>query len=426
MENITKDIDSITPDPRNARLHPPEQIARIAGSIKEFGFLVPVLISENDQIIAGHARVEAARMAGLSEVPCVQVGHLTKTQQRAYVLADNKLAQLAEWDQAMLSTEIEELQGLDIDIESLGFSLGEIDDIIGGFEGLTDQDSLPDEVEPRTKSGDLWRLGDHRLMCGDSTSADDVAILMAGEKAGLCFTSPPYGQQRDYTEESDCSDWDGLMQGVFENLPMEDDGQVLVNLGLIHKDGEWLPYWEGWISWMREREWKMFGIYVWDQGAGMPGANHGRLAASFEIVFHFNKRPKDVLLWVECSGAGGASGAHVQRKKDGSLSGGVAGVIAPYRIADGVIRVTRAKGGIDGHPAPFPVDLPAYIVKSWPGDVYEPFSGSGTTIIACEQLGRKCRAMEISPRYCDVAVQRWEEFTGKKAKLNLDSDSGKV
>ena len=152
MVNITKDIDTIFPDPRNARVHPPEQISRIAGSIKEFGFLVPVLINSKDQIIAGHDRVEAARKAGLTEVPCVQVEHLTKTQQRAYVLADNRLALMAEWDQATLATEMEELQGLDIDVESLGFTPHEIDEVLQGFTfepGMEDGQGKLDELDPK-------------------------------------------------------------------------------------------------------------------------------------------------------------------------------------------------------------------------------------------------------------------------------------
>ena len=149
---ITKQIDELTPDPRNARVHPPEQITRIAGSIKEFGFLVPVLISKDNQIIAGHGRVEAARKAGLSDVPCVQVEHLSKTQQMAYVLADNRLAMMATWDQATLATEMEDLQELDIDVESLGFTTHEIDEALQGFAfepGEVDGQGQLDELSPK-------------------------------------------------------------------------------------------------------------------------------------------------------------------------------------------------------------------------------------------------------------------------------------
>jgi len=134
---------------------------------------------------------------------------------------------------------------------------------------------------------DAEPVGGHRLLCGDATIADDVARLMDGEEADICFTSPPYAQQRDY--KTGPQDWDALMQGVFSILPLTHDAQVLVNLGLVHRDGEWLPYWDGWIEWMREVGWRRFGWYVWDQGPGLPGDWNGRLAPSHEFIFHFNR-----------------------------------------------------------------------------------------------------------------------------------------
>jgi len=281
-------------------------------------------------------------------------------------------------------------------------------------DGLTDPDAVPEPpAEPVTKPGDVWVMGEHRLLCGDSTKAECVETLMQGEKAGLCFTSPPYAQQRDYTEASDCTDWDGLMQGVFGVLPMTDDGQVLVNLGLIHRDGEWVPYWDGWIEWMREQGWRRFGWYVWDQGHGLRGDWNGRLAPSHEWVFHFNQHAVSATKWVDAKHAGEQGG--VLRNAAGGFSDVTDPTIQDHKIPDSVIRAGRQKGGIAGHPAPFSVALAEHVVQSWPGDTYEPFSGSGTTIIACEQLGRKARAIEIAPVYVDVAVRRWQQFTGKQA-----------
>ncbi|RYU55694.1 site-specific DNA-methyltransferase, partial [Methylolobus aquaticus] len=156
---------------------------------------------------------------------------------------------------------------------------------------------------PVSRPGDVWALGAHRLICGDAADPDIVAALMADDRARLCFTSPPYGNQRDYTGAGS-GDWDVLMRGVFAHLPLTADGQVLVNLGLIHRDNEFQPYWNGWLDWMRTQGWRRFGWYVWDQGPGMPGDWAGRFAPSFEFIFHFNQTSRKPHKLVPCKHAG--------------------------------------------------------------------------------------------------------------------------
>jgi DNA modification methylase len=272
--------------------------------------------------------------------------------------------------------------------------------------------------------------GGHRLLCGDSTSADDIAQLMAGEEADICFTSPPYAQQRDYTTGG-VANWHTLMCGVFAILPVAHDAQVLVNLGLVHRDGEWLPYWDGWIEWMRSAGWRRFGWYVWDQGPGLPGDWNGRLAPSHEFIFHFNRVAERARKTKESKLAGQPVGGQGLRSSDGSISHKTneGGRYQDRKIPDSVVRVMRHKGGLGhagSHPAPFAVGLVSEMLTAFsdPGDLaFEPFCGSGTQIVAAEKEGRRCYAVDLAPAYCDVAVKRWSKFTGRTAVL---ADDGRM
>jgi len=344
------------------------------------------------------------------------------------------LAAMAEADAGKLDQLLREI---DTGSEALQEMLSKLAEDAGVLDGLDSKEIEEDEVpevpvDPITKRGDLWILGEHRVLCGDSTKAEDVARLMAGAKADLCFTSPPYGQQRDYTAEGKAkvADWDGLMRGVFGNLPMADAGQVLVNLGLIHREGEWVPYWDSWIEWMRQQGWRRFGWYVWDQTYGLPGDWQGRLAPSHEFVFHFNRESQKPDKFVSMKPGSTEKAKRTaermqngekvpcMRKKDGSTGVMSSSPVNTVKIPDSVIRIVRNQANDiarKNHPATFPVEFPSFGMQCWPGSVYEPFCGSGTTLIAAEQLGRKCYGMEISPQYCDVIVQRWETLTGRKA-----------
>ena len=426
-------IETLIPFARNPRTHSEAQIAKLASSIVEFGWTQPILVDGANGIIAGHGRLAAARKLDLLEVPVIELGHLTSAQKRAYVIADNRLALDAGWDEELLSLELAELSEAGYDLTMTGFSNEEIEELLVGAEQALQEeapadakDDAADEVpevpsNPVSRFGDVWQIGTHRLICGDATDPAVVRSLMAGEQAALCFTSPPYGNQRDYTNT--IIDWDALMRGVFANLPMAANGQVLVNLGLIHRDNEVIPYWDGWLDWMRTQGWRRFAWYVWDQGPGLPGDWNGRLAPSFEFVFHFNRQARQANKIVPCKFAGqethlrkdGSSTA--MRKKDGTIGGWTAAGTPTQetKIPDSVIRIMRHKGKIGqdiDHPAVFPVALPEHILETYTdaGDmVLEPFCGSGTTLLAAQRTGRLVRATEIAPEYVDVTIKRFQQ-----------------
>jgi DNA modification methylase len=435
MKILQVPVADLSHDPANARKHPERNLDTIVASLRRFGQQKPIVIDRNNIVRAGNGTLEAAKRLGWEKIDCVRT-ELNGADATAYAIADNRTAELAEWDDEILAATLnglalEEglLEAAGYDEEELAAMLAEIDD---AAVGEVTEDEVPEPpADPITKPGDLWILGRHRVLCGDSTKAEDVARLMNGVKADLCFTSPPYGQQRDYTKESKehTSDWDTLMRGVFANLPMTEAGQVLVNLGLIHREGEWVPYWDGWIQWMREQGWRRFGWYVWDQQRGLPGDWNGRFAPSHEFVFHFNRVSVRPVKHIECnqerSAKERAQVAKGARKTGPRAADGESYEMSSpdligqsHKIPDSVWRFERHMVNDiarRNHPATFPVTLPAHAMQSWPGIAYEPFCGSGTTLIAAEQLGRTCYGMEISPAYCDVIVKRWETLTGQKA-----------
>jgi DNA modification methylase/ParB-like chromosome segregation protein Spo0J len=430
----------------NARVHSAAQVEQIKASMLAFGFTNPLLVDEHGVLIAGHGRLEAALALGIARVPVIVLRHLSAAQKEALRLADNRIAENATWDQALLREALAAVQAAEIDAAALGFSADELaailaaadaavvdaapaeeqpdsasSDAAGAAHAADDAEPDPADAEPEaprqsvTRPGDLWLLGEHRLLCGDSTDGASVARVMADDRAALLFTSPPYGSQRDYTTGG-VSDWDALMQGVFRHVSdvMADDGQVLVNLGLIHRDGEWVPYWRGWLDWMRGQGWRRFALYAWDQGPGLPGDWNGRLAPAFELVFHFNRTARQANKIVPCKWAGDPLHMTGLRRADGTMSGCTheGRPIQPFRVPDSVLRITRHKArGIETeHPAVFPVALPEFLMRAYTdaGEVvFEPFAGSGTTVLAGQRTGRRVRAIELAPEYVDLAIARW-------------------
>jgi DNA modification methylase len=439
-------VASLLPYAGNARTHSAEQVAQIAASILEFGFAAPVLVDERGELISGHGRLLAARSLGLETVPTIVRAGLSDAQKAAYRLADNRIALNAGWDEALLAAEVAKLQEMgSIDLALTGFDAGELDRLLAGLE--TEAGNVPapavatgpelasgneagaeaeaaedpadaEPAPPRqavARVGDIWLLGEHRLACGDSTNRSTVARVMAADRAALLFTSPPYGNQRDYTTGG-VTDWDALMQGVFAHLDgaLRRDAQVLVNLGLIHREGEWQPYWQGWLGWMRGQGWRRFGLYVWDQGPGLPGDWNGRFAPAFELLFHFNREARQANKIVPCKWAGTPNKGSGLRAADGEVKAytHIGLPVQEMRIPDSVLRITRHKGrGIETeHPAVFPVALPEFLMRAYTdeGDaVFEPFGGSGTTILAGQRTGRRVRAIELAPAYVDLAIARW-------------------
>lgn len=407
----SRPLSTLRPCPSNARLHSSRQIHQIASSIQEFGFNNPVLIDKKDEIIAGHGRVEAAKLLGLEAVPCIRIEHMTEEQKRAYIIADNKLALNAGWDQEILAIEFQNLSNLDLsfDLEITGFETAEIDTLIenGKYQA---QDEAVDEVpaiqEPAvSQPGDLWILGDHKLLCADAREASGYRLL-SERKARVCFTDPPYNvkidgnvcglgsvRHREFAmasgEMSD-QEFTRFLQSIFRNVAESSmDGAIhFICMDWRHV-GEVISAGKSVYSTLKN-------LCVWNKtNAGMGSLYRSK----HELVFVFKVGDAPHVNTVEL----GRSGRYRTNVWD------YAGVNAFGR---------NRKEALSVHPTVKPVALVCDAIKdcSRRGDiVLDPFSGSGTTILAAERCGRHACAIEIDPVYVDVAVRRWEKFTGRSA-----------
>jgi site-specific DNA-methyltransferase (adenine-specific) len=360
----------------------------VKASIEQFGFKVPIIIDSNRVIVCGHTRLMAAKSLGMSEVPCIMADDLTDDQIRAFRLADNKVGEFAEWDMDLLGEELGELAEIsDIDMGDFGFDLSEFDNIGMDEKTEVEEDEVPEEVEPVCQRGEIWQLGEHRLMCGDSTSEEDVNALMVGGLADMVFTDPPYGI--DYsggrTQVVNKKEYGKLKN---DDLQGEELGNLICNVFKFNKSGADVyicvspimqkPF----LDQLENMGKKTDAVIVWDKT--QPGL--GYMAYRRQCKF---------ILFVK------GSEFHKGDKTDIDL----------WRIGR-----DDAKTYVHGTQKPVGVSGRAIKNSSKADDiVLDLFGGSGSTLIACEQLNRKCRMMELDPHYCDVIIARWEKLTGKKA-----------
>jgi DNA modification methylase len=370
-------IEALIPYVNNSRTHSDEQVAQIAASVREFGWTNPILVDGQNGIIAGHGRLAAARKLGLAEVPVIVLDHLSDAQKKALVIADNKLASNAGWDDEMLRLELGDLQEMGFDATIAGFTTEELDALLSVTEctdGLTDEDDVPEAPEePTTRLGDVWILGKHRLMCGDSTSIDAVEKLMDGQKADMVFTDPPYNI--DYQGVKD-------KREKIKNDKMPDSEfvdfltQSLMGCEVMYVCCSWHYahlFREAMIKLARQPK----AMIVWDKVN--PAQHLDKYFKRHEIIFYY-----------------GDYGGHKTLRGD-------------------VWTLKRQKNTV--HPTMKPVELIEIALEDNPTKkiVFDGFGGSGSTMIACEKAGRQSRLMELDPKYCDVIVKRWQEFTGKAA-----------
>ncbi len=389
-------LDRLIPYARNARTHDEAQVAQLASSIREWGWTVPVLVDEQGTIIAGHGRVLAARKLGYAEVPVMIARGWSEAQRRAYVLADNKLAENAGWDMALLALEVNDLKGLGLDLALTGFSETELAAFsMAPRQGLTDPDEVPETpAQPVSILGDVWILGHHRVVCGDCTDAAVVAKALNGVVPHLMVTDPPYGVAYDPAWRKQVS-----------------KGNAQIATGTVLNDDR--------ADW--REAWALFPgdvAYVWCASLFSPVVAESLQSANFAL--------RAQIIWDKTRLIIGRGDYHWQHEPAWyAVRKGKTGHWAGDRKQTTIWEIPHTKSDT-GHGTQKPVECmkrPIENNSSAGQAVYEPFSGSGTTIIAAEMTGRACHAIELNPAYVDVAVQRWQSFTGAEAKLDGTQES---
>lgn len=367
------DTDKLVPNPRNPNKHPERQLDLLAKIITYQGWRNPIVVSKRSGfIVKGHARLEAAKMLAIQQCPVDYQDYRTETDEWADMVADNRLAELAEMSMPELKDLLEELDTGALDMELTGFDSEALEELMTQFhvpeEGLTDDDEIPEKVETICKTGDLWQLGNHRLLCGDATKKEDVERLLESDKADMIFTDPPYNVNLEYNNYEDnkakpdfinwCKDWFNLITAI--------SSKQIIFVGNVNT--------QLWVT-----NFEPDHIAIWDKGDG--GNTHGYITqyTLWEPIFFHGK---------------------FGRKRHNDM----------FRFVAGGEKID--------HPYPKPVALLIDILQNFSGEadiIIDPFGGSGATLIACEKLGRRCFLMEIDEHYCDVIIQRWQNFTGHEA-----------
>ena len=401
---VSRKVEDLIPYARNSRTHSDAQVAQIAASVREFGWTNPVLVDGENGIIAGHGRVLAARKLGMDEVPCIELAGLSDTQRRAYIIADNKLALNAGWDDELLAIEFSELADAGFDNLLTGFTQDEIDALTPEQipEGLTDEDAVPElQAEPVSKLGDVWVLGKHRVMCGDSTSIDSVETLMAGKRADFCFTSPPYNAARGkgsktdrlggngfygdgYTDDKSSAEYVQFNSDIISALSAVAGENFTCCYNINYNKNSPSEYID--VVHAAKQSIPLVETIVWEKtmAISLQGDNLTRI---FEFVF------------VLCKGK-----FKINKNRTDCLKN--------------LWKISNIGANHESHKACFPIKLVEEGIKNFAPHgavIVEPFGGSGTTLIAAEKLGCSAFLMELDPCYVDVIVRRWQEFTGKQA-----------
>lgn len=394
MQYYLADVNDLIPYIRNARTHSESQIAQIAASIKEFGFLSPILIAEDNTILAGHGRLAAARKLGLTKVPCVKESHLTETQRRAYIIADNKLSLNAGWDEDILAIELSELQGADFDLDLLGFDESELASIFEDDKEVEDDDfDVEEELNKPcfSKAGDIWTLGRHRLICGDSTKEETYKSLMEDKKANLVVTDPPYNVNYEGSagkiknDNMDTDKFYNFLLDAFSNMEkvMADDASIYV----FHADTEGLNFRKA----FNDAGFYLSGCCIWKK----PSLVLGRSPYQWQhepCLYGWKKKGKHQ--W---------------------YSG---------RKETTIWEFEKPKKNAD-HPTMKPIALLAYPISNSSMSntlILDPFGGSGSTLIACEQTDRSCYTIELDEKFCDVIVKRYIEQVGTDKDVSVLRD----